>query len=174
MKLGALIREIYDNAGPVYTEVKTPEGGLPLMIQISKSDFVKALRSRYGSTQAETGYTIMGVGAHRYLDLEPVKRELSPLEQYNQDHPLPFTKYASSNDYEDVSAEELAREAMDDSRQSGETERARLICEAAMRRKKGIAEATAYVDRIMPRPAYMAAAKFNYETREFEDQATAA
>ena len=179
MKLGALIREIYDNAGPIYTDVKTPAGGLPLMVQISKSDFVKSLRSRYGSTQAETGFIIQGVGAHRYLDLEPVEAELSPLEQYNLDHPLPqrplpFMQYASSNDYEDVSIEELARESMDDSRQSGETERARLICEAAMRRKKGIAEATAYVDRIMPRPAYMMAAKFNYETREFEDQATAA
>jgi hypothetical protein len=173
MKLGALIREIYDNAGPIYTDVKTPEGGLPLMVQISKSDFVKSLRSRYGNTQAETGFIIQGVGAHRYLDLEPVEAELSPLEQYNLDNPLPFMQYASSNDYEDVSIQELARESMDDSRQSGETERARLICEAAMRRKKGIAEATAYVDRIMPRPAYMMAAKFNYETREFEDQAAA-
>jgi hypothetical protein len=167
MKLGALIREIYDNAGPIYTDVKTPEGGLPLMVQISKSDFVKSLRSRYGNTQAETGFIIQGVGAHRYLDLEPVKAE--PVADLD----LPFMQYASSNDYEDVSIEELARESMDDSRQSGETERARLICEAAMRRKKGIAEATAYVDRIMPRPAYMMAAKFNYETREFEDQAAA-
>ena len=162
MKLGALIREIYDNAGPIYTDVKTSAGGLPLMVQISKSDFVKSLRSRYGNTQAETGFTICGVGAHRYLDLEPVEAELV----------LPFTQYASSNDYEDVSIQELAREVMDDDRISGETERNRLIVEASMRRKKGIAEATAFIDRNVPRPAYMAA-KFNYATREFEDQAAA-
>ena len=167
MKLGALIREIYDNAGPIYTDVKTPAGGLPLMVQISKSDFVKSLRSRYGDTQAETGFIIQGVGAHRYLDLEPVKAELSPLEQYNLDNPLPFMQYASSNDYEDVSIQELAREVMDDDRISGETERNRLIVEASARRKKGIAEATAFIDRNVPRPAYMAA-------KLGQDQATAA
>ena len=167
MKLGALIREIYDNAGPIYTDVKTPAGGLPLMVQISKSDFVKSLRSRYGSTQAETGFIIQGVGAHRYLDLEPVEAE--PVVDLD----LPFMQYASSNDYEDVAIEELARETMDDDRITGETERTRMIVEAAKRRKKGIAEATAFIDRNVPRPAYMAA-KFNYETREFEDQATAA
>lgn len=162
MKLGALIREIYDNAGPIYTDVKTPAGGLPLMVQISKSDFVKSLRSRYGNTQAETGFTICGVGAHRYLDLEPVETELV----------LPFTQYASSNDYEDVSAEELAREVMDDDRISGETERTRLIVEAAARRKKGIAEATAFIDRNVPRPAYMVD-KLNRDDTRFEDQAAA-
>lgn len=166
MKLGALIREIYDNAGPIYTDVKTPAGGLPLMVQISKSDFVKSLRSRYGNTQAETGFTIKGVGAHRYLDLEPV-------EVYLAVEPvLPFTQYASSNDYEDVSVEELAREAMDDDRISGETERTRLIVEAAARRKKGIAEATAFIDRNVPRPAYMVD-KLSRDDTRFEDQAAA-
>lgn len=160
MKLGALIREIYDNAGPIYTDVKTPAGGLPLMVQISKSDFVKSLRSRYGNTQAETGFTIKGVGAHRYLDLEPV-------EVYLAVEPV-----IAPDAFEDVSAEELAREVMDDDRVTGETERTRLIAEAAMRRKKGIAEATAFIDRNVPRPAYMAA-KFNYATRQFEDQASA-
>jgi hypothetical protein len=161
MKLGALIREIYDNAGPIYTDVKTPAGGLPLMVQISKSDFVKSLRSRYGNTQAETGFTICGVGAHRYLDLEPV-------EVYLAVEPV-----IAPDAFEDVSVEELAREAMDDDRVTGETERTRLIAEAAMRRKKGIADATAFIDRNVPRPAYMAA-KFNYATRQFEDQASAA
>ena len=160
MKLGALIREIYDNAGPIYTDVKTPAGGLPLMVQISKSDFVKSLRSRYGNTQAETGFTICGVSAHRYLDLEPV-------EVYLAVEPV-----IAPDAFEDVSFEELAREAMDDDRISGETERTRLIVEAAARRKKGIADATAFIDRNVPRPAYMAA-KFNYTTRQFEDQASA-
>ena len=162
MKLGALIREIYDNAGPIYTDVKTPAGGLPLMVQISKSDFVKSLRSRYGNTQAETGFIIQGVGAHRYLDLEPVETELV----------LPFTQYASSNDYEDVSIQELAREVMDDDRISGETERNRLIVEASMRRKKGIADATAFIDRNVPRPAYMVD-KLSRDDTRFEDQAAA-
>jgi len=143
MKLGALIREIYDNAGPIYTDVKTPAGGLPLMVQISKSDFVKSLRSRYGNTQAETGFTIKGVGAHRYLDLEPV-------EVYLAVEPV-----IAPDAFEDVSVEELAREVMDDDRITGETERTRLIVEAAMRRKKGIADATAFIDRNVSRPAYM-------------------
>ena len=160
MKLGALIREIYDNAGPVYTDVKTPAGGLPLMVQISKSDFVKSLRSRYGNTQAETGFTICGVGAHRYLDLEPV-------EVYLAVEPV-----IAPDAFEDVSAEELAREAMDDDRISGETERTRLIVEAAARRKKGIAEATAFIDRNVPRPAYMVD-KFSRDDTRFEDQAAA-
>lgn len=174
MKLGALIREIYDVAQPVYVEATVGYGKSTILLQCSKGDLVKHLRTVYPSTKTETELTLVEQGSIRVLVAEPMKIELSPLEQYNQDHPLPFMQYASSNDYEDVSAEELAREAMDDSRQSGETERARLICEAAMRRKKGITEATAYVDRIMPRPAYMMAAKFNYETREFEDQATVA
>lgn len=143
MKLGALIREIYDNAGPIYTDVKTPAGGLPMMVQISKSDFVKSLRSRYGNTQTETGFTIKGVGAHRYLDLEPV-------EVY-----LPVEPVIAPDAFEDVSAEELAREVMDDDRITGETERNRMIVEAAMRRKKGMADAIAFIDRNVPRPAYM-------------------
>jgi hypothetical protein len=160
MKLGALIREIYDNAGPIYTDVKTPAGGLPLMVQISKSDFVKSLRSRCGNTQAETGFTICGVGAHRYLDLEPV-------EVYLAVEPV-----IAPDAFEDVSAEELAREAMDDDRISGETERTRLIVEAAMRRKKGIADATAFIDRNVPRPAYMVD-KLSRDDTRFEDQAAA-
>jgi hypothetical protein len=160
MKLGALIREIYDNAGPIYTDVKTPAGGLPMMVQISKSDFVKSLRSRYGNTQAETGFTICGVGAHRYLDLEPV-------EVYLAVEPV-----IAPDAFEDVSAEELAREVMDDDRVTGETERTRLIAEAAMRRKKGIADATAFIDRNVPRPAYMVD-KLSRDDTRFEDQAAA-
>jgi hypothetical protein len=145
MKLGALIREIYDNAGPIYSEIKSPDGR-GYMIQISKSDFTKTLRRMLnGDTKAETGFLIRGMAGQRYLDLEPV---IAP------------------DAFEDVSVEELAREAMDDDRISGETERTRLIVEAAARRKKGIAEATAFIDRNVPRPAYMAA-KFG------QDQAAA-
>ena len=176
------LRDLVDSInapGALYGEIAGP-AGCTYFIELQKRDLLAQMRGRYSvdgkpDYKAETGMTIdASVPNARLLTVEQAKVELSPLEQYNLDRPLPFMQYASSNDYEDVSIQELARESMDDSRQSGETERARLICEAAMRRKKGIAEATAYVDRIMPRPAYMMAAKFNYETREFEDQATAA
>ena len=175
------LRDLVDaiNApGALYGEIAGPNGRT-YFIELQKRDLLAQMRGRYAvdgkpNYKAETGMTVdASVATARLLTVEQAKVELSPLEQYNLDRPLPFMQYASSNDYEDVSIQELAREVIDDDRISGETERNRMIVEAARRRKKGIAEATAFIDRNVPRPAYMVD-KLSRDDTRFEDQAAAA
>ena len=147
------LRDLVDaiNApGALYGEIAGPDG-MVYYIELQKRDLLAQMRGRYAvdgkpNYKAETGMMVdASVATARLLT---VQKDLSWLGTDQ-------TVAPADPVFEDVSVQELAREAMDDAFKSGETERNRLIVEAAMRRKKGIADATAFVDRTFPRPAYM-------------------
>ena len=101
MKLGALIREIYDISGPIYGAIDGVTG--KMYVQLSKQDLVKTLRSLNENSKSETGYTIRYEShGQRYFEVEKAKEVAVEAQSDAPSEPVAR--------FEDVSEDELANE----------------------------------------------------------------